>query len=854
MKDQKGQIFIIGLIVLAIITLTTLLMVSGSLLLSNSSRYSIESAQALNLAEAGIDKAVASINKSSGSYIGEPETTLGAGSFDIRVTTLQSGRKLVESTGYIPNKTRSKSKRTVKTEIAQGIGTSFRYAVQAGQGGFVLENNAVINGSVYSNGDVNLKSNARIAGDTWVAGGTQPLPDQQSDCSLPNCADFIFGKQVSGQDILDVAQSFKPQVSQTLNKVAVKVKKIGSPSDIKLRIHRDNNGKPDKGNILASATLPSSLVGSDYSFIEVAFPSPPSLSALTTYWITLDTSSNQSNYWSWSQDNALPGYSNGSPLWTDDLSKQNPVWTSIPGDLGFKTYMGGVNTKLYSSNGTGSVGADAHANTIQNMSITGGAYYQTITASTAGSLHPGSTDPATQIMPISQANIDEWKTSAQASSIHTGDITTCPGTLTSKKIIGSVTLPGECTLTITAPIWITGDLTLNNNSTIQLNSSLGSASGVIVVSGKVQVGNTNRFLGSGSSGSYLMILAEYDSTQSGASAITLGNGNSGGIFYTSSGIIQLNNNSTVSSITAWKIQLSQNVIINYDQGLSSTFFSSGPGGSFSVVPGTYQIIQGPTLPAVTPTPTPPPPFSVTCSGSPNPATSGDTVTWSAIPSGGTPAYVDYLWSGDDALTGTSSTATKAYSVTNTATKNASISVKDSSNPQKIATASCAVTITLPYKRVFVTNTQYDGNLGGLAGADTKCQTIANNKGWGQTTWKAWLSSSTVSATSRLTHSSLPYKRIDGSVIASDWTDLVDGVITVPISIDENGTIVGTGDRVWTTTHTDGTISKDGASCSDWTTTVVSAWPGVATATGINWTSEGTKKACTNIHRLYCFEQ
>jgi len=41
------------------------------------------------------------------------------------------------------------------------------------------------------------------------------------------------------------------------------------------------------------------------------------------------------------------------------------------------------------------------------------------------------------------------------------------------------------------------------------------------------------------------------------------------------------------------------------------------------------------------------------------------------------------------------------------------------------------------KRVFVTSTKYTGDLGGVAGADTKCQTAANNQGLGGT-WKAFI--------------------------------------------------------------------------------------------------------------------
>jgi hypothetical protein len=69
----------------------------------------------------------------------------------------------------------------------------------------------------------------------------------------------------------------------------------------------------------------------------------------------------------------------------------------------------------------------------------------------------------------------------------------------------------------------------------------------------------------------------------------------------------------------------------------------------------------------------------------------------------------------------------------------------------------------PVKRVFVTSTGYPGNLGGLAGADAKCQERATAAGLGGT-FKAWLSAAGTgnSAAERLTHATVPYVRVDGA--------------------------------------------------------------------------------------------
>ena len=48
----------------------------------------------------------------------------------------------------------------------------------------------------------------------------------------------------------------------------------------------------------------------------------------------------------------------------------------------------------------------------------------------------------------------------------------------------------------------------------------------------------------------------------------------------------------------------------------------------------------------------------------------------------------------------------------------------------------------PYYRVFVTNQTWNGDLGGLQGADNKCQQAAFDRGLGGA-WRAWVSTPTV---------------------------------------------------------------------------------------------------------------
>src|SRR5512147_3296797 len=62
-----------------------------------------------------------------------------------------------------------------------------------------------------------------------------------------------------------------------------------------------------------------------------------------------------------------------------------------------------------------------------------------------------------------------------------------------------------------------------------------------------------------------------------------------------------------------------------------------------------------------------------------------------------------------------------------------------------------------------------GNLGGLAGADQVCQSLAQAAGSGRRTWHAYLSSSTVDAKSRIGNG--PWYNFKGELIAQNVADL-----------------------------------------------------------------------------------
>lgn len=592
--------FLLAIIVMGLVMINTLVIIGGALTFSQNSKYSIDSWQATNLAEAGIDQAVAAYNSSAGSYNPNPdeEIPIGDGTYTVAISSLSQSIKVIEATGYIPNKENPKSKRVVKIQVAKGVGVAFNYGVQVGDGGLYMEQQGLINGSIYSNGNIVIDQQSDITGSVFVAGGAQPVADQETDCLNPNCQDFIFGKSVGGNSQLDIAQSFQPTTTEVINKVALKLKKFVNPSNITVRILADNDGSPNKNQVLTSGTLNASAVTSTYGFIDVAFLASPTLTQDTTYWIVVDTSNNPNDYWAWSTD-TLQSYTRGAAKWSANWQAGNPTWNSISGDLGFKVYMGGVNTYLRGANEV-VIGGDAHANTLQDLEISKDAYYQTSSAITAANYYPNSADPPPIALPISKANIDEWKDQADGNNqpddkVFTGDITNCPSTLVSGKYVGNITLPDHCNVTILTPIWITGNFTMNQQSKIRLDSSYGAASGNFIVDGQVSIDQQNHLQGSCGldtciNGSYLILISEFnskDDPQERNAIHIIQQGNTG-VLYSNLGTIRVDQQNDFGEITAWKVSLGQQMILTYDQGLAGAFFSSGPSGSFSVIKGSYQ--------------------------------------------------------------------------------------------------------------------------------------------------------------------------------------------------------------------------------------------------------------------------
>ncbi len=90
-------------------------------------------------------------------------------------------------------------------------------------------------------------------------------------------------------------------------------------------------------------------------------------------------------------------------------------------------------------------------------------------------------------------------------------------------------------------------------------------------------------------------------------------------------------------------------------------------------------------------------------------------------------------------------------------------------------------------KVFVTSTTYKaGDLGGLTGADAKCQARAMAAGL-TGTFRAWLSDANGQPATRFSKERGPYLLVTGSIVANNWTGLTSGTLRHAINVTELGT-------------------------------------------------------------------
>ncbi len=263
----------------------------------------------------------------------------------------------------------------------------------------------------------------------------------------------------------------------------------------------------------------------------------------------------------------------------------------------------------------------AKADSIKKSKICGDAYYQTIDSSSTNFLNDpsastcpspltpgtgflGQASPPPQSLPISQAQIDTLKADAISGGTITGNCGDSGAAecvigdnntllLGPKKITGNLTLTKKQTLIVTGVLYFQGSISLDSGSgaAVKCSPAFLQNSCAIVTDSWAHIKNNSVFQGSGLSGSYILILSTLQNCKGGSeqpqcthhnAAIDIHNNAAGAIFYAADSLANIHNGVTITEISAYKLSIDNNATVQYEQGLASAQFSSGPGAGFEV--------------------------------------------------------------------------------------------------------------------------------------------------------------------------------------------------------------------------------------------------------------------------------
>ena len=266
-----------------------------------------------------------------------------------------------------------------------------------------------------------------------------------------------------------------------------------------------------------------------------------------------------SNYWNWCRS-ATDTYTDGTSKYAQDWTLG--PWTLVANeDLAFQAYWGAGESRATSLVVTGTVRADS----ITTSSITGDAYYQTISGSTvSGSTFPGSPTPPDVASPLSSATIAKWKADATAGGTYSGEYRISGGTQSfgPKLINGNLRLDPGSTLNVTGTLYVTDQIRIED-STVKCAPAYGANSCVIYSENWDRIKGASVFAGSGTAGSHLVLGTNATGT------IQIEDNPTGLVFLAKGGTVNPIGSAVFKSIYAKGVTLGGTSRVVYDATLAS---------------------------------------------------------------------------------------------------------------------------------------------------------------------------------------------------------------------------------------------------------------------------------------------
>lgn len=479
-------------------------------------------------------------------------------------------------------------KKTIGASVSMGEGTSFNYGILTGEGGFTITGGSQVIGNIYSNGDILGGAGIIITGSAIAASAGEIFKDEANETPIPPTTGIIFNNAYASRDF---AQSFKPSTTSAVQNISIYVKKTNYPANFVVNLRSDNAGNP--GTILTSATLISNQVTTNYGWVDLTFAQNITLTKDTTYWLTItgDVKSGKtsSNTYTIAANN----------LYTRGVAKTGVMggtWNNTSLDGYFYLHLGSKPSKIYGYEGNylfiGSSSSDiAWAYDVTHVDASGSIYCQIGTNNADGKTCDTSKGiPDTLPMPISQANIDQWKAEAEAGGTYNGNLLVDwdGDILGPRKITGNLTVNGGGTLLVTGTLWVQGYIIVTGGGKIKISPTLGANSAIILSDQYVRVDGGGQFEGSGTPGSYPVIVSTSICPNTtpcayNNSAISLSGGAGAVILNAPFGKVNINGGSGARSVSGHQIYIDGGGIVTYETGLANLSFTSGPSGGWEIM-------------------------------------------------------------------------------------------------------------------------------------------------------------------------------------------------------------------------------------------------------------------------------
>jgi len=240
---------------------------------------------------------------------------------------------------------------------------------------------------------------------------------------------------------------------------------------------------------------------------------------------------------------------------------------------------------------------DASAHNLVDVNVGRNAYYTVIDSKTtvAGTKFPNSPDPAPTAPP--SFDLATWEAYALTGDTIEGDYEPASGSsLGPKKIHGNLLIGNRVNLTITGPIWVTGNITIDQSAILTLDPNFGENGTLIIADNVTDLANYGKIIvnngvsiQSSNPKAHILLLATNNSLDLTNAAVDINNTAQGAIFMALNGLVRLRNNADVKSIASYALHLDQNAEVHYSESdLINLNFAAGPGGNWQIKKGTWQ--------------------------------------------------------------------------------------------------------------------------------------------------------------------------------------------------------------------------------------------------------------------------